>query len=176
MPSPPVIYGLFADPDSAERGMNALHRAGISPKKIVVMSAEPFDEYSFGKIDQATPMPWIAAAGGVAGGILGFLLARLTQEGYPYPLVTGGMLILAPWPTGIVTYEVTMMGAVLTTAIALLVTSRLPNWRPNLYDTEIANGKILIGVLDPSDAARVEIENRLRGAGAVKVKATNTHR
>jgi len=100
----------------------------------------------------------------------------LTQEGYPYPLVTGGMPILAPWPTGIVTYELTMMGAVLTTAIALLVTSRLPNWRPNLYDTEIANGKILIGVLDPSDAARVEIENRLRGAGAVKVKATNTHR
>jgi len=153
--------------------MNALHRAGVSPKRIVVMSAEPFDDYSFSKMDQATPMPWLAVCGGIVGGTLGFLLARLTQEGYPYPLITGGMPILAPWPTGIVTYELTMMGAVLTTAIALLVTSRLPNWKPKLYDPEVSKGKILIGALEPSDAARAEIENCLRGAGAEKVKATD---
>jgi len=174
MPSPPVIYGLFVDPESAERGMNALHRAEVSPKKIVVMSAEPFDDYSFSKMDHATPMPWIAAAGGVVGGTCGFVLARLTQEAYP--IVTGGMPIFAAWPSGIVTYELTMLGAVLTTVVTLLITTKLPNWKPKLYDPEVSNGRILIGVLDPSDAARVEIENRLRGAGAVKVKATNTHR
>jgi len=171
MPTPPVIYGLFADPESAERGMNALHRAEVSPRKIVVMSAEPFDDYSFSKMDHATPMPWIAAAGGLVGGTCGFLLARLTQEAYP--IVTGGMPILAAWPTGIVTYELTMLGAVLTTIVTLLITTKLPNWKPKLYDPEVSNGKILIGVLDPSDAARAEIENRLRGAGAVKVKANN---
>lgn len=168
MAIPPVIYGLFPDPDSAERGMNALHRAGISPKRIVVMSAEPFDEYSFSKMDHATPMPWLAAAGGVVGGTCGFLLARLTQEAYP--IVTGGMPILAAWPTGIVTYELTMLGAVLTTVVTLLITTKLPNWRHKLYDPEVSYGKILIGVLEPSDAARGEIENRLRGAGAVAVK------
>jgi len=171
MPTPPVIYGLFADPEAAERGMNALHRAEVSPRKIVVMSAEPFDDYSFSKMDHATPMPWIAAAGGLVGGTCGFLLARLTQEAYP--IVTGGMPILAAWPTGIVTYELTMLGAVLTTIVTLLITTKLPNWKPKLYDPEVSNGKILIGVLDPSDAARAEIENRLRGAGAVKVKANN---
>ena len=170
MAMPPVIYGLFPDPDSAERGMHALHRAGISQKKIVVMSAEPFDEYAFGRLDHETPMPWLAAAGGVAGGTLGFLLARLTQEAYP--IVTGGMPILAAWPTGIVTYEVTMLGAVLTTVVTLLVSTKLPNWKPRVYDPEVSDGKILIGVLEPSDSARAEIENRLRGAGAVKVKAT----
>lgn len=170
MPIPPAIYGLFPDPGSAERGFNALHRAGVSPKKIVVMSAEPFDEYSFGKMDHATLMPWLAVCGGVVGGVLGFALAWHTQTAYP--LVTGGMPLVAPWPTGIVTYELTMMGAVLTTAIALVVASRLPNWKPKLYDPEVSNGKILIGVLEPSDAARAEIENRLRGAGAVKIKAT----
>jgi hypothetical protein len=150
--------------------MNALHRAGVSPKRIVVMSAEPFDQYSFSKMDQATSMRWLAVCGGVVGGVLGFTLAWHTQTAYP--LVTGGMPLVAPWPTGIVTYELTMMGAVLTTAIALLVGSRLPNWKPELYDPEVSNGKILIGVLEPSDAARAEIENRLRGAGAVKIKAT----
>jgi len=173
MPSPPVIYGLFADPESADRGMNALHRAEIKPKKIVVMSAEPFDDYSFAKMDHHTPMPWIAAAGGVVGGTCGYLLARLTQVAYP--INTGGMPIVAAWPTGIVTYELTMLGAVITTIVTLLITTRLPNWKSKLYDEEVSNGKILIGVLDPSDAARAEIENRLRGAGAVKVKATNPH-
>lgn len=150
--------------------MSALHRAGVSPSRIVVMASEPFEEYSFARREQATAMPLLAVCGGVVGGILGFALAWHTQTAYP--LVTGGMPIVAPWPTGIVTYELTMMGAVLTTAIALLVGSRLPNWKRMLYDPEVANGKILIGVLDPSDELRVEIENRFRGAGAVKIKAT----
>ena len=170
MPIPPVIYGLFPDPESAERGMNALNRAGVSPNRIVVMSSEPFDGYSFSKMDHATPMPWLAACGGAVGGTLGFLLARLTQEAYP--IVTGGMPILAAWPSGIVTYELTMLGAVLTTIVTLLVTTKLPNWKSKLYDPEVSDGRILIGVLEPSDASRAEIENRLRGAGAVKVKAT----
>ena len=149
--------------------MNALNRAGVSPNRIVVMSNEPFDEYSFSKMDHATPMPWFAVAGGLVGGTLGFLLARLTQEAYP--IVTGGMPMLAAWPTGIITYELTMFGAVLTTIITLMISTKLPNWKSKLYDPEVSNGMILIGVIDPSTATRVEVENRLRGAGAVKVKA-----
>jgi Protein of unknown function (DUF3341) len=175
MPIPPAIYGLFPDPDSAERGMNALNRAGISPKRMIVMSAEPFDDYSFSRMDHATPMPWLAAIGGAVGGILGFLLARLTQEAYPFPLITGGMPLLAAWPTGIVTYELTMLGAVLTTVVTLLISTKLPNWKPKLYDPEVSNGKILIGALEPSDTMRAEIENRLRGAGALKIKVTGVH-
>jgi len=152
--------------------MNALHTMGIAPKRIVVMSAEPFDEYSFSKMDEQTPMPWLAAVGGILGGICGFLLARLTQEAYPQPLITGGMPILAPWPTGIVAYELTMLGAVLTTIVTLLVTTRLPNWKPRLYDSEVSDGKILIGVLEPSQTALAEIGNRLLAAGAEQVKAT----
>jgi hypothetical protein len=164
------IYGLFADPESAERGMNALRAADVRPEKIVVMSSEPFEEYAFTQSDRKTAMPWLAALGGLVGGTSGFLLARLTQEAYP--LVTGGMPILALWPTGIVTYELTMMGAVLTTVITLLVTARLPNWKPKLYDPEVSHGKVLIGVIDPSDEARADLEDRLRRAGAEKIRAT----
>jgi len=170
MPIPAAIYGLFPDPESAVRGMHALNRAGISPKRIIVMSEEPFDGYSFSEMDGATPMPWIAVIGGAVGGTLGFLLARLTQEAYPYPLITGGMPLLAAWPTGIVTYELTMLGAVLATIVTLLISTKLPNWKPKLSDPEISQDKILLGVLDPSDAARAEIPSRLREAGAEKVK------
>jgi hypothetical protein len=152
--------------------MNALYQAGIHPERLLVMSAEPFDEYSFSKMDEATTMPWLAAVGGILGGACGFLLARLTQEAYPQPLITSDMPLLAPWPTGIVTYELTMLGAVLATIVTLLVTTRLPNWKPKFYDPEVSNGKILIGVLNPSDASLAEIENRLLAAGAEQVKSS----
>jgi hypothetical protein len=164
------IYGLFPNPDSAERGMNALRSAGVNPDKIVVMSGVPYEQYSFGHAEPPVAMPWLAVLGGLAGGTCGFLLARLTQEAYP--LVTGGMPILAPWPTAIVTYELTMLGAVLATVVTLLVTTKLPNWRSKLYDPEVSNGKIMIAVLDPTDDARMDLEKRLRAAGAEEIKVT----
>ena len=65
-----------------------------------------------------------------------------------------------------------MLGAIMTTVITLLITARLPKWKSRPYDPEISNGKILIGVVDPSDAARADLEQRLRGAGAEQVKFT----
>jgi len=170
MAPPNTIYGLFPGPDSAERGMNALRNAGIDVSKIVVMSSVPYEEYSFGCAPPPKEMPWLAVLGGLAGGAFGFLLAWWTQEAYP--LVTGGMPILAPWPTSIVTYELTMLGAVLTTVVTLLVTCRLPSWGAKLYDPEVSNGKIMIAVVDPSDEARTDLEQRLHGAGAAEVKTT----
>ncbi len=166
------IYGLFPGPDAAERGMNALRAMGIASEKIVVMSSEPFDEYSFTHSDHKTVMPWLATLGGLVGGTCGFLLARYTQVAYP--IITGGMPLVSPWPTAIVTYELTMFGAVMTTVITLLITARLARRRPAPYDPEISNGKILIGVMDPSDAARSDLETRLLNAGAVQVKSTGS--
>jgi len=170
MAIPAAIYGLFPGPASADRAVNALQAAGVSRSRIVVMSAEPFGEYSFSQTQHATVMPWLAVLGGVIGGVSGFLLAAYTQVAYP--LNTGGMPIIAPWPTGIITYELTMLGAVIATVITLLITTGLPNWGAKLYDPEISNGKILVGVLDPSDDARAELDNRLRSSGAEQVKAT----
>jgi Protein of unknown function (DUF3341) len=170
MARPAAIYGLFPDPASADRALRALQEAGVSRDKIAVMSSEPFDDYSFSREEHATEMPWLAALGGVIGGACGFLLAAYTQKAYP--LVTGGMPILAPWPTGIVTYELTMLGAVITTVITLLITARLPNWSEKLYDPEVSNGKILVGVLDSSQDAHAALGDRLRGAGAEQVKVT----
>jgi hypothetical protein len=54
--------------------------------------------------------------------------------------------------------------------ITLLITTGLPNWGAKLYDPEVSHGKILIGVLNPSDDARADLDNRLRSAGAEQVK------
>src|SRR5580704_13195286 len=127
MASPDTIYGLFPGPVSAERGAKALRDAGVAPARMLVMSAEPFEEFEFTRIPHSSAMYRIAACGGIVGGTLGFLLARFVQTAYPFPLITGGMPLISPFPTGIVTYELTMFSAVVTTVITLLVTTGLPN-------------------------------------------------
>jgi Alternative complex III, ActD subunit len=168
-----AIYGLYPDPGSAERAMNQLRSSctalGFEVRDICLAASEPFDEYDLGWREQKTRMPWLAALGGLIGGTSGYLLVALTQRAYPLP--TGNMPIVALWPTGVVAYEMTMLGAILTTLITLLISARIPDWRGGkLYDPAVSNGKILIGVTNPPDKARDELVKRLRAAGAEVVK------
>lgn len=167
-----AIYGLFAQPESAERAVSSLLDAGtewgIERDDIAVETSEPLEEYEFGRPDTGTPMPWLAALGGLVGGVGGYLLVTLTQQAYPIP--TGGMPIVALWAVGIITYEMTMLGAIVATLVTLLASTRLPDWRTKLHDPEISSGKILIGVINPPERAGAELERRLREAGADPVR------
>jgi Alternative complex III, ActD subunit len=168
-----AIYGLYPGPDSAQRALDALEQAqselGFSDHDIAVLSGEPYEDHAFGRRDNKTRMPWIAALGGLVGGLSGWVFASFTQKAYP--MISGGMPLVTKWPNGIITYELTMLGAILTTLVTLLITARIPDWRGGkLYDPAISNGKILIGVTNPPDTARAELEKRLRAAGAEVVK------
>lgn len=171
-----AIYGLYPDPDSAQRALNVLERAeselGFQDRDIAVLSGEPYEEYGFGQREHKTRMPWIAAAGGLVGGLSGWWFVSFTQKAYP--MISGGMHLVTKWPDGIITYELTMLGAILTTLFTLLITARIPDWRGRkLYDPAISNGKILIGVTNPPETAREEIGRRLREVGAEAVKEFN---
>jgi hypothetical protein len=167
-----AIYGLFPDSDSARRALTALReessRLRIEPEAIVLMSSEPLEEAGFGWEEQRTPMPWLAALGGLLGGTAGYALATFTQRTYPLP--TGGMPLVAMFPSGIIMYELTMLGAVIATMLTLLISTRLPNYRKRLYDPEVTNGKILVGVADPDRDCSAEIGERLQREGAEQVK------
>jgi hypothetical protein len=171
-----TIYGLFPSTDSAKRAVRALREAGprlrFGPDRIAIISPEPLDERELGVPRQRTMMPWIAALGGICGGTAGYSLVAFTQRTYPLP--TGGMPIVALWPAGIITYEFTMLGAILTTAITFLVTSGLPNFRRRLYDPEVSSGKILVGVSDADVNSWTGIEETLYEQGAERVKQYST--
>lgn len=166
-----AIYGLFPDSDSARRAMTTLRaessRLRIKPHAIEVMSCEPLEDEAFGWEEQRTPMPWLAVLGALVGGSCGYGLASFTQRTYPLP--TGGMPIVAMWPTGIVMYELTMLGAIVTTIVTFLIAAGLPNFRERLYDPEVTNGKILVGVSNPDADSRAELK-RLLQDGADQVK------
>lgn len=171
-----AIYGLFSDPDTAGKALKTLRATSspwhISGDGIVVISSEPLEDEDMGLPKQRTPMPWLAALGGLIGGSAGYALATFTQRTYPLP--TGGMPIVALWPTGIVMYELTMLGAILATLATFLITARLPDYRKRLYDPEISDGKILIGVVDPGRNDRAELEHQLYQEGAEQVKEFST--
>jgi hypothetical protein len=63
-----------------------------------------------------------------------------------------------------------MLGAILTTIVTLLISTRLPSYAKRLYDPEVTNGKILVGVANPDRDCSREIGQRLQSEGAEQVK------
>jgi hypothetical protein len=167
-----AIYGLYPDSNSAGRAVAALRaessRLRIKPQAIVIMSSVPLEEEVFGWKEQRTALPWLAPLGAFLGGAGGYALSAFTQRTYPLP--TGGMPIVAMWPTGIIMYELAMFGAIFATIVTFLVSVRLPNYGKRLYDPEVTNGKILVGVADPDRDCSGEIQHRLEREGAEQVK------
>jgi Alternative complex III, ActD subunit len=167
-----TLYGLYADPEAAQRAVHSLRAASSELKfdaqKIVIVSGEPHEGYEFAD-EQATrhPYRW-AVLGAAVGATLGYLLTTLTQKSYPIP--TGGMPLSPVWTNGIIVYEMTMLGAILTTLVVLLIGAGLPNFKGVITDPEIWMGRILVGVVDPPETSQTELERRLRQAGASQVK------
>ena len=52
-----------------------------------------------------------------------------------------GMPIVAWWPNIVITFELTMLGAILTTVVSMLVAARLPTMKKALYDPAVSDGK-----------------------------------
>ncbi len=164
-----VLYGLFSEPEAAQRAADSLRAAGVSEASLLVLSSEPWEEYEFGADRRRSWMPWLAACGGFLGGMAGFALVAGTQQSWP--LRTGGMPVVTLWPAGIITYEMTMLGAILATVLTLLISARLrPSRRPRLEEPALSEGFILVGVSNPPEPQRVELERRLREAGSEAVK------
>lgn len=167
------VYGLFADAEGAQRAVDRLRAAGVAERDITIVSAEPIEEYEFSARDKATWLHWIAGAGGALGLGAGALLTSGTQRAWP--IVTGGMPIVAWWPNLIVTFELTMLGAILATVVTLFITAKIPLGEPTLYDDEVSNGRILVGV-ENARAAIEDLERALGDAGSVEVKRTASRR
>ena len=160
-----AVYGLYVDPHVAQQAVNNLRAAGVADQDITIISSEPLEHFEFGHRDAKTAMPWIAAGAGITGLLLTYFLLAASQESWP--LVTSGMPIVPLWTNLIIMFEMTMLSAIIATVITLLITAGLPSRGGKLYDPEVSNGYILVGVENPSDAARLESALAIDG-GRVK--------
>ena len=163
-----AVYALYPDPDSAQLAVGSLRAAGVADRDIIVISSEPFEEYEFSHRDKATWMYWIAGLGGLLGLAAGTWLTSMTEKAWPLP--TGGMPIVSLWPNLVVTFEITMLGAILATVTTLLITTKLPRRQPKLYDPEVSNGHILVGVEHPRRVPLAALERALVANGVARLK------
>ena len=163
-----AVYGLYPDGHSAQQAVNRLRAAGIVDREITVISSQPMDDYEFGSMDRATWMWWFACLGGLIGMSAGFGLAWLTETSWP--LDVGGLPIFAWWPNLIIIFELTMLGAITATVLTLVVSALLPFGSGTLYDPEVTDGKILVGVENPTEGAVHDLEVALGAPPGGRVK------
>ena len=63
-----------------------------------------------------------------------------------------------------------MLGAIVATVVTLLITAKLPSRLPHLYDPEVSNGYILVGVQQPSADLAPRMRAALEAAGQGRIK------
>jgi hypothetical protein len=160
-----AIYALYDTGDAAQRAVNSLRNAGVADSAITVISDQPMEAYEFGEMNRATRIWYIASGGGLIGLVFATWLTRMTELAWPLP--TGNMPIVSWWPNLIVIFELTMLGAILATVATLLVTGELLRRRPALYDPQVSDGKILVGVESPAKSD--DVERALVAAGSQKI-------
>ena len=162
-----AVYALYRSPESAQRAYDRLKKAGLAERRITVLSSEPMEEYEFGQRDRRTIITWLAAGGGLIGLIGAYLLTSITQK--VWAIDTGGMPIVTNWTNMIVLFELTMLSAIVTTVLTLLITANIPSWKkPELYDPLVSEGRILIGVTNPSNPSLIESTLQASGGGVIK--------
>lgn len=163
-----AIYALYPDGRAAQQAVNRLRHAGIVDRDITVLSPQPMEDYEFGQMDRATWMWWIACLGGLIGMASAFGLTWLTEMSWP--LNVGGLPAFAWWPNLIIIFELTMLGAILATVVTLVVTAGLGRGGSKLYDPEVSDGKILVGVENPPEGAVGDLEKALSAPPGAQVK------
>ena len=156
----------FSQPNDARMAIRRLMQAGIQPDAMEVMTSQPIHGEPFIPNMKPTRLRTWALAGAGIGLLGGFALSTITALNYP--LVKGGMPIVAPWTVGLITYETTMLGAVLATLVGLLVELRLPNFKNLPYDPSVVDGGAVLAV-SCEDASRSSVETAVGAAGASKV-------
>ena len=139
---------------------------GIDAGSMEVMTSQPIHGEAFLPEKKPTQLRRWALAGAATGLLGGLSLATLTALNYP--LVKGGMPIVSPWTVGLITYETTMLGAVLATLVGLLVELRLPNFKNLPYDPSVVDGGVVLAV-SCADSSRASVERAVNAAGATKV-------
>ena len=163
-----AVYGLYPSGASAQQAVNRLRAEGLADQEITIISAQPMEDYEFGHIDKQTWMWWFACLGGLIGMATGFGLAWVSEMWWP--INVGGLPIWAWWPNLIIIFELTMLGAITATIITLIVSALLPQRGQTLYDPEVTDGQILVGVENPVESRVADFQKALEAPAGARIK------
>ncbi|MDA0263561.1 MAG: DUF3341 domain-containing protein [Chloroflexi bacterium] len=160
------ILGLFETADNAADAGDALKAAGVPQTDYDFLTDTPYPEGAFGERHEGHRLYIFPFVGALIGLTVGVMLTSMTSMAYP--LVQGGKPIMSLPPMAVVTYESTMLTAIIFTIIGIIFESRLPAFKQGLYDTRITEG--YIGVLaNVEEDQLTSTQTLLTQAGAIDV-------
>ena len=155
----------FREKETAARAILELKAHGFGPDALDVFSNEPV-EFADGVLDRPSRMSLVVMASALTFCMLAILFVRYTQ--YDYPLVTGGMPLFSFWSTGVVFYELTMLGAILSATGWFLWESGLVRRRGSVPVPEVELGVICLRVRCEEEQTQIA-SRQLEQAGATGV-------
>ena len=138
------LLGIFKDVGSAASAVECLLREGFVEAQITSLTSIPYPDGVLVKTNQRTWFRWFTLGCGIVGAGVGFLLAAGTA--WLYPVQTGDKPIIAFYPTGIVTYELTMLFFMVGTIVGMFLEMKLPDFAQRPYDAAITEGCIGISL------------------------------
>ena len=166
------LLGIFKDAESAANAVDGLVKAGLDEARITSLTSAPYPDGVIVNTDQRSWFRWFTLVCGIVGSGVGFLLAAGTA--WVYPVQTGDKPIIAFYPTGIVTYELTMLFFLAGTMVGMFLEMRLPPVGKRPYDPAIGDGFVGISVSLPTEDWKLLAVKTMEEAGALRITSEAT--
>jgi hypothetical protein len=160
------VIGEFREKERVATAIRLLRAGVAAPADLDVFSEEPV-ELPRGVLDRPSRMSLVSVVGAIAFGLLATGFMYWAQHNYR--IETGGMPLFSFWATGVITYEMTMLGAIVTTFAWFLWESGLVWRRGRSASIPIVDpGSICLRVRCGGAQAAQAVEAMLR-AGAIGI-------
>jgi len=161
-----LLTAEFLTTDSVVEAVSALSTEGFAASDMELFSDRPV-ELPRGMLEQRSYISVMAVLGAIVNGGLATAFIFFTQHNYR--LVTGGMPLISGWSTGVVSYELTMAGAVAGVALAFLWEGGfIFRKRRGAPPPALKEGSVFLRVTCSENSA-IGAAQRLEQAGAVEV-------
>jgi uncharacterized protein YjbJ (UPF0337 family) len=154
------VTGTFSDRNSAERAYNSMLDRGYSEKDINLLMSDDTRKKHFSdtaNTELGSKAMEGAGAGAAIGGVTGGILAAIAAIGTTAIFPGLGIVVAGPLLAGLAGAGA---GGATGGVIGALIGSGIPEDRAKLYDADIKNGGIVMGVnpRTPDDATYFERE------------------
>ncbi len=140
MASDIVLMGLFHKADHTASTVEALESLGVADDNVAVLSGIPYPAEVLGRPMVWERIPVITLSGGFVGFLIGIFLVAGTPQ--LYPVLVGGQGLVPIPPLVVITYELTMLGVIVSTFLGVLWESFFPSYGPKRYDRLVTEGHI----------------------------------
>ncbi len=164
-----VAIGLFDSVEKAASAAQALSSLSLPKGSVTTISSVALPDGAIVKDHRPIRFPWVVAAFWFVGAAAGLGLTAYTF--YRYPMITAGKPIFTTPPAIIVTYEMSMLAAILATLVGAFLSMGLGPFRAKkIYDPRIHEGKIALCAGVESEEQERSVLQAMRDAGGSDVR------